>query len=288
MTSKKKQHIEKIATIKQFDFEDEEELPKHQNNWNFKVSTIGWTVILLVSLGSLLGLFFLFFNIPNTPEKSPSPLTFGDKRIVDFRDEIKKTEIPEKNVEEIVEKEINETLTPQKPKKISYKPTPKKLSYKRKPVKNNIINITSNPSAAEVIANGKMLGKTPYSWKNPLVYGMVEINVKKEGYISKKLNLEYTGGNVKKHVILVKKEVKAESKQSSPSSEGEPGTVFFSSLPPMADVYVDGTKIGKTNISELKITSGTHTLKFVKGSKNYTETMTFTPGKNPSKLIRLK
>jgi hypothetical protein len=69
---------------------------------------------------------------------------------------------------------------------------------------------------------------------------------------------------------------------------GPPGTIFISSLPPMADVYMDGRKIGKTNIAELKITAGKHTMKFVKGDKELTKTMTFTDGKNPSQLIRLK
>lgn len=72
------------------------------------------------------------------------------------------------------------------------------------------------------------------------------------------------------------------------SGGGEPGTIFISSLPPIADVYMDGKLIGKTNRDELKIRSGTHTMRFVKGGKEVTKKMTFKPGSNPSQLIRIQ
>jgi hypothetical protein len=56
----------------------------------------------------------------------------------------------------------------------------------------------------------------------------------------------------------------------------------------MADVFMDGKKIGKTNIAELKVTAGTHVMLFVKGKKRLEKKMSFTSGKNPSQLIRLK
>jgi hypothetical protein len=56
----------------------------------------------------------------------------------------------------------------------------------------------------------------------------------------------------------------------------------------MADVFMDGVKIGKTNIAELKVKVGTHEMKFSKEGKELVKTMTFTEGKNPSQLIRLK
>ncbi len=74
---------------------------------------------------------------------------------------------------------------------------------------------------------------------------------------------------------------------SGSSGGGKPGTIFIASIPPVADVYMDGNRIGKTNIAELKITSGTHTMKFVKGAKEIVKEMTFQPGKNPSQMIRI-
>jgi len=45
---------------------------------------------------------------------------------------------------------------------------------------------------------------------------------------------------------------------------------------------MDGKLIGKTNISKLNVSPGTHSMKFVKGTIEVTEDMTFKPGDNPS------
>jgi hypothetical protein len=59
-------------------------------------------------------------------------------------------------------------------------------------------------------------------------------------------------------------------------------------MPPVADVYMDGKLIGKTNISKLNVTTGSHSMKFVKGSVEVTEDLTFKPGDNPSHLVIMK
>lgn len=69
---------------------------------------------------------------------------------------------------------------------------------------------------------------------------------------------------------------------------GEAASVFIASIPPVADIFMDGKLIGKTNISELKVTAGTHTLKFVKGDKEITKQQTFQAGKNPSMMVRIQ
>jgi hypothetical protein len=69
---------------------------------------------------------------------------------------------------------------------------------------------------------------------------------------------------------------------------GESATVFISSMPPVADVYMDGKLIGKTNISKLNVTAGSHSMKYVKGPIEITEDMTFKAGDNPSHLVILK
>ncbi|MBD3316235.1 MAG: PEGA domain-containing protein, partial [Chitinivibrionales bacterium] len=78
--------------------------------------------------------------------------------------------------------------------------------------------------------------------------------------------------------------------QSQPAAStggGAPGTIFIASIPPVADVYMNGEKIGRTNIAELKITAGTHTMRFVKGGKEITKSMTFKAGKNPSQMVKI-
>jgi anti-anti-sigma regulatory factor len=70
------------------------------------------------------------------------------------------------------------------------------------------------------------------------------------------------------------------------SAGGGDATAFIASLPPLADVYMDGKMIGKTN-TELKVAPGIHTMRFVKGDKEFSQQMTFQPGKNPTKFIRI-
>ncbi len=66
------------------------------------------------------------------------------------------------------------------------------------------------------------------------------------------------------------------------------GSIYIASLPPNADVYVGGRLIGKTNDTELQVPVGTHKVKFVKGAVEKIEEMTFQPGKNPTKFVKLQ
>jgi hypothetical protein len=72
------------------------------------------------------------------------------------------------------------------------------------------------------------------------------------------------------------------------AASAEPATVFIASIPPVADVYMDGKLIGKTNISKLNVTAGAHSMRFVKGTQDVSKDMTFKSGDNPSQLVNLK
>ena len=90
-------------------------------------------------------------------------------------------------------------------------------------------------------------------------------------------------------VSLPPPEPAAPALEPAPSSSGaETASIFLSSIPPVADVYMDGKLIGKTNIVPINLLSGTHTMRFVKGDKELTKQMTFQPGKNASQFIMLK
>ena len=52
-------------------------------------------------------------------------------------------------------------------------------------------------------------------------------------------------------------------------------------LPQLAPVDGDA-------VDEIKIASGTHAMRFVKGDKEFTQQMTFHPGKNPTQFVRLQ
>ncbi len=69
------------------------------------------------------------------------------------------------------------------------------------------------------------------------------------------------------------------------SPQGKPARVFISSIPPGAQVFMDGQYVGKTNEVELDVRSGTHTMRFKKGAKEHTEEMTFEPGKNSARHV---
>jgi anti-anti-sigma factor len=69
---------------------------------------------------------------------------------------------------------------------------------------------------------------------------------------------------------------------------GEIGTIFIATIPPVAEVYMDGKLLGKSNVDELSVTSGTHSMKFVKAGKEFSKEMSFKPGKNPSQMIKIQ
>lgn len=65
-------------------------------------------------------------------------------------------------------------------------------------------------------------------------------------------------------------------------------SIYIASLPAKADVYIGGRRVGRTNDTEIKVPVGTHQVKFVKDGVEKTETMTFSPGKNPTRFVKLK
>jgi hypothetical protein len=75
--------------------------------------------------------------------------------------------------------------------------------------------------------------------------------------------------------------------QTEPDVERKPATVFISSFPPVASVYMDGQLVGKTNVGYVKVTSGKHTMQFIKGDKTCTQDMTFLEGQNPATMVKL-
>jgi len=149
--------------------------------------------------------------------------------------------------------------------------------------------------------------------------GEVTIVVSKAGYKDAAKTLEFTGGSKAESFRLEREAAPAVAKPapvSEPEPEaaptptpapapeaaptptpapaaaaaasGEPATIFISSIPPVADVYMDGKLIGKTNISKLNVVAGAHTLRFVKGTAEITQDFTFKAGDNPSRFVSIK
>lgn len=188
------------------------------------------------------------------------------------------------------------------------------------------LTITSSPSNATIKADENVLGTTPFVWKNPNIIGEVTIVVSKAGFKESAKTIEFTGGSKTEYFKLEKEEAAPVAKPAPRPSEqapepeaaapapapkpappppapaaeapapapaaasagGEPATIFISSLPPVADVYMDGKLIGKTNITKLNVLSGSHSMRFVKGTQETTQDKTFKPGDNPSWFVSVK
>ena len=181
--------------------------------------------------------------------------------------------------------------------------------------------INSTPSGATIKIEGKIMGMTPYTWNDPTVYGAITVVLAKNGYAEQAKSLDYTGGVLRENFILTKESVAppppqqpelepepapaaaparmapapapVASEEPAPAFEqsrpaGEAATCFIASTPPVADVYLDGRLIGKTNLNKLTVSSGTHSMRFVKGDKEVTKDITFKPGDNPSQFVILK
>jgi anti-anti-sigma factor len=186
------------------------------------------------------------------------------------------------------------------------------------------IIITSNPTGATIKADENVIGTTPFVWKNPNIVGEVTIVVSKAGFKESAKTIEFTGGSKTEFFKLEKEEAAPVAKPAPKSAEpapepeaaapapapkpappppapapeapapaassggGEPATIFISSLPPVADVYMDGKLIGKTNITKLNVLSGSHSMRFVKGTAETTQDKTFKAGDNPSWFVSIK
>lgn len=182
------------------------------------------------------------------------------------------------------------------------------------------ITITSSPPGATIKVDDNVIGATPFVWNKPNIYGEVTIVLSKKGYKDAVKTVEYTGGTRQESFRLEKEEAPVVSRPPEPEPEvapppkpapepvappppppapkpepapapaagGEAATVFIASIPPVADVYMDGKLIGKTNITKLNVQAGAHNMRFVKGAQEVTKDMTFKAGDNPSQLVNLK
>lgn len=154
--------------------------------------------------------------------------------------------------------------------------------------KAKVISITSYPSGAKVYASGQYLGKTPVVWKNPPIYGDVTFTYKKSGYLDVQKSAQYFEKSLSVHAKLVSNVARSNNAGNIEhvTNSGE-GSIFISSLPPMANILLNGKRIGVTNKDVCTLPVGTHSLTFVKGNKRTTQKVVINSGKNTSILVRL-
>jgi len=119
-----------------------------------------------------------------------------------------------------------------------------------------MVTVTTKPRAARVKLAGKNRGSSPVKVELPL--GTHEVQVSKDGYVSKSTYVKVVDGSPVS--VTVTLEALEGVQQESL------GTLFISSSPAGALLYVNGASKGRTPIS-VSIPEGTYTLKLVADGK---------------------
>ncbi|MDR0306873.1 MAG: PEGA domain-containing protein [Chitinispirillales bacterium] len=182
-----------------------------------------------------------------------------------------------------------------------------------KPAERNQIVITSIPSGATVEIDGERKGVTPFTWSTPF-FGDMIISVSRSGFTTASKTIDYTGGSQTHAFTLQAAAAAPPPPPPAPAAPPPPppavaappppppaavappppppaaagASIFIATLPSHADIFIGGRLIGKSNDAELQVPVGTHQVRFVKDGLEKTESMTFTPGKNPTRFVNLR
>lgn len=157
----------------------------------------------------------------------------------------------------------------------SFRQQLKEMEFKPQPA-----NIASEPVGADVYINDKHVGKTPLTtplkplgkewpdnWKS-------EIKVTKEGYIPQ-TRFVHLNEVDQFFELAMTKEYEEKQTRAALSGRGpaplslmpDHGEVVIQSQPDNAEIYLDGTYVGDTSSTQLKVTPGVH--KIVLKKKGY-------------------
>ena len=185
-------------------------------------------------------------------------------------------------------------------------PPPPEPAAPPPPPKVEQVVVTTNPPGASVEVDGKMAGRTPYTFK-PASWGDITIAVTLAGYEKATKTVEFEGGTLNVPFTLSRASAAAPPppppsapppsyQPSAPppsapppaAASGAGASIFIATLPPKAEVYIGGRLVGTSNEGELQVPTGTHQVRFVKDGVEKTETITFNPGKNPTRFVNLK
>jgi len=173
------------------------------------------------------------------------------------------------------------------------------------------IMLFSIPPVADVYLGGKLLGRTNVDGEFTLPPGAHTLHFVKNGTSVDKEFYLVRGKNPSAMVRIDGKGQSATagalssdtgrlSMETSPSAtrpaqasswnsttDNGSARLFIASIPPVADVYLDGRLMGKTNVSELNLPVGDVTLNVVKGGRSVIKRLNLRAGKNPSQMINL-
>lgn len=91
----------------------------------------------------------------------------------------------------------------------------------------------------------------------------------------------------KKKQPVSDKQAKPVQRKQPQKPSGETGTIFFSTNPPRADIYYNGSKIGRANETKVELPVGSVTLIFRKGGKSAKQSFAIKKGSNNSPYVAL-
>ena len=132
--------------------------------------------------------------------------------------------------------------------------------------------ITSRPSNAEVLLDGKPAGRTPF--RESVEVGQHTVELRRQGYISQKKNVHIRSGSVL-NVPLISLEVKS-------------GSIRVSSKPAGAKITIGGKFYGDTPVQISNLKPGAYTILLEKAGFDPVErTVNLPPGKNLDIMLNL-
>ncbi|NJF25969.1 PEGA domain-containing protein [Thermococcus sp. Bubb.Bath] len=138
---------------------------------------------------------------------------------------------------------------------------------------NGYLTLTSTPSNATVIIDGKDVGTTPLN-KYELAPGDHTIVLTKEGYQNKTLTVTINPGKETNQSVTL-----------TPLN----GYLTLTSDPSGATVIIDGKNVGTTPLNKYELAPGDHTIVLTKeGYQNKTLTVTINPGKETNQSVTLE
>ncbi len=139
------------------------------------------------------------------------------------------------------------------------------------------IAFSSSPSGAEVLVNGRSIGRTPTTWKGAKAGSNYKVEYRKSGYKTDSANVRVPkdGGTVPATGRLSAEQV-------------DPGELFVNVKGGWGEVWIDGRRIDTTPLKH-QLPAGTYTVKVVNADAGFEETrkVTIVPGKTQKLMFSL-
>lgn len=123
------------------------------------------------------------------------------------------------------------------------------------------LSITSNPTGAIILLDGKQLGMTPLL-NHSVLQGSHVLTLKKKNYHSQEKQIEITDNPASFKITLQQNLVKDVTPEPVNKDEKLTGSLFLDSSPDNATIYIDNNNVGKTPLTLSHIPYGIKQIRF--------------------------